>query len=66
MAKDYKDMNRAEQMIIDYLQIAEHRKLNSKDYEPVEDIDTLREIAEKLGLIEERPKEKEEPFEMPF
>lgn len=66
MAKDYKDMNRAEQMIIDYLQIAEHRKWNSKDYEPVEDIITLREIAEKLGLIEERPKEKEEPFEMPF
>ena len=66
MAKDYKDMNRAEQMIIDYLQMAEHRKLNSKDYEPVEDIITLREIAEKLGLIEERPKEKAEPFEMPF
>ena len=64
--KTYEEMNDAERMIIDYIQMIEYCRLNHKDFKPCEDIITLKEIAEKLGLIEERPKEKEEPFEMPF
>ena len=57
MAKDYTKMNLAEQTIVDYLQMAEHRKSNDKDYTPIDCIEILREIAEKLDIIEKRPEE---------
>lgn len=65
MAKDYTKMNLAEQTIVDYLQMAEHRK-NNKDYTPIDGIEILREIAEKLDLIEKRPEESADFGEMPF
>ena len=50
-AKKYQEMNEAEQTILDYLQMAEYRKNNSRDYTPIDGIEILREIAEKLNLI---------------
>lgn len=66
MAKDYTKMNLAEQTIVDYLQMAEHRKSNNKDYTPIDGIEILREIAEKLDLIEKRPEESADFGETPF
>lgn len=66
MAKDYTKMNLAEQTIVDYLQMAEHRKSNDKDYTPIDCIEILREIAEKLELIEKRPEESADFGETPF
>lgn len=64
--KDYKDMNEAERAIMDALQALEYSRNNKKDYEASDAIDVLQELAEKLNLVEKKPKEKEEPFEMPF
>ena len=64
--KDYKNMNEAEQAIMDALQALEFSQNNNKDYEPADAIDVLQGLAEKLNLVEKKPKEKEEPFEMPF
>lgn len=49
--KSYQEMNEAEQTILDYLQQAEYRRNNSKDYVPIDGIEILREIAEKLNLL---------------
>ena len=52
--KNYQEMNEAEQTILDYLQMAEYRKYNRKpgeEYTPIDGIEILREIAEKLNLI---------------
>lgn len=52
--KAYQEMNEAEQTILDYLQMAEYRKYNRKpgeEYTPIDGIEILREIAEKLNLI---------------
>lgn len=64
--KAYKEMNEAERAIMDALQALEYSRNNKKDYEPSDAIDVLQELAEKLNLVEKKPKEKEEPFEMPF
>ena len=53
--KSYQEMNEAEQTILDYLQQAEYRRNNSKDYVPIDGIEILREIAEKLNLIQKNP-----------
>lgn len=64
--KDYKDMNEAEQAIMDALQTLEFLRNNNKGYEPSDAIEVLQELAEKLNLVEKKPKEKDEGFEMPF
>ena len=50
-SKSYQEMNEAEQTILDYLQMAEYRRNNIKDYVLIDGIEILREIAEKLNLI---------------
>lgn len=59
-------MNEAERAIMDALQALEFSRNNNKDYEASDAIDVLQGLAEKLNLVEKKPKEKEEPFEMPF
>lgn len=53
MAKKYDEMNEAEQLIIDYLQVYALERVNSKEKReknPVEIV--LEEMAVKLGLID--------------
>lgn len=53
MAKKYEEMNEAEQLIIDYLQVYALERVNSKEKReknPVEIV--LEEMAVKLGLID--------------
>lgn len=64
--KAYNEMNEAEQAIMDALQALEFSRNNHKDYEPADAIDVLQGLAEKLDLVEKKPKEKDEGFEMPF
>ena len=64
--KAYKEMNEAERAIMDALQALEFSRNNNKDFEPSDAIDVLQELAEKLNLVEKKPKEKDEGFEMPF
>ena len=66
MAKELSKMNSAELTILNYLHMAEYRKYNDKDYTPIDGIEILREIAEKLDLIEKRPEETTDFGEMPF
>lgn len=66
MAKNLSKMNKAELTILNYLQMAEYRKYNDKDYTPIDGIEILREMAEKLDLIEKRPEEAADFGEMPF
>lgn len=66
MTKDLSKMNNAELTILNYLQMAEYRKCNDKDYTPIDGIEILREIAEKLNLIEKRPEEATDFGETPF
>lgn len=64
--KAYKEMNEAEQAIMDALQTLEFSRNNNKDYEPCDAIEVLQGLAEKLDLVAKKPKEKDEGFEMPF
>ncbi len=64
--KTYEELNDAERMIIDYIQMIEYCRFNHKDFKPCEDIITLKEIAVKLGLLE-KPAEKPKKFgPLPF
>lgn len=50
--KNYEEMNEAEKMIIDYLQIIKFQRTNSKvQYPPTDSEINLTDMAEKLHLL---------------